>query len=961
MNTKFWRRNKIAITGGLIALLALGGFVGLGYAYSKADIGYDYIGVGSQVDSLNYNIGNGTVYRITPIMNEGLIVPGTDYKTLQTEINEQLTSTVGDLVSIEDYREASIEVLRNSSSLYNEEKDNNDRDFDKYNDNEKTLIILASSSLDSEGNIVDGESMSIEKAAEILVHNRPITYIGDDEGETLDSAKWSISSATSFTAFAYGASDAIYTNPEYSAFRFRMRDGSLDDGVSTWSSWDGGEADRVSAGDVAFAFSNQLTSMYGSGGSYMYTSVANLKGTKEALAADTLDTTDPNRYINSTGELLNQKELDQWTAQDAIDYGVARTSTYGVEQSITFDEEFQSFDGDNSVGIVYHDPYGLDEDAAVEVGAEDYSYIDFTPEIGSNTMPTMMASTGFWPINWEWFINEIGRPTSENVNRFGTSEKTLLSNGAQEVTHFDNLYGYSTVKNENYYDADLVTVEKGSYRMIAEASTQVAMFENEQATYIDGDDSNNRTIQDSEETSAWLPSKLTKPSTKYMYFNLGTDRQDDIISKQVRDNAKYTSDPNFRRAFWYLFDANTYHQLNSINTSNPVTTFENPGMYVDSNGNDFVTYMTDVTYVNKGMDSDTTSVSSQQLEYYTYQDRIDATHGVDLEAETPTRSEELADYYFNIFIEDMNTLGVELPEDKVFKLKYLTQVGSMDPYIKTIQQDISSHTFDGGYKIELQIETVPSGSYNADAKAGDYDLTASSWGPDYLDSWSNIGIFNISETSRGSNSTASWNMWDGSDYSFQAGTYGSEENDALARELFNDGFVQFFEGENANILSVEYNETPEKYSVDSVLGTEYVWGDSMDTPSTFQGDIKEVWDVVLSDNGIDSWTPGTAVANSDGFGEQESTNGISYNNHTTDIWSDPIKKMSLNILFEIILKDGAPIIIGSTETGSVSPTRSLLEGDPVTGYPSRTFAFDITKSSSYWKPVKNDLLDELGK
>ncbi len=961
MNVKFWRRNKKAMIGGLIALIVFGGFITLGYAYSKADIGYDYIGVGSQVDSLNYNTGNGTVYRITPIMNEGLIVPGTDYKTLQTEINEQLLSTVGDIVSIEDYREASVEVLKNASSLYNEEIDKSERDFDKYNDNEKTLIILAASSLDSEGNIINDESTSINNAAEILVHNRPITYIGDDEGESIDLPNWSVSSTTSFTAFAYGAADAIYTNEEYSAFRFRMRDGSLDDGVSTWSSWSGGEADRVSAGDVAFAFSTQLSSMYGSGGSYMYTSVANLKGSAEAIAADTLDSSDSRRYINSEGEMLNQKDIKDWTAQDAVDYGVARTETYGVEQSINFDEEFQTFDGDNSVGIVYHDPYDLDEDLPVEVGSSDYSYVDFTPNIGSDTMPTMMASTGFWPVNWEWFISELGRPTSDNVSRFGTSEDTILSNGAQEVTHFDNLYGYSTVKNENYYDADLVTVKKGSYRMIAEASTQVAMFEDEQATYIDGDDTNNRTIQDSEETSSWLPSKLTKPSTKYMYFNLGSDRQDKNISDTVKDNAKYTSDPNFRRAFWYLFDANVYHQLNSINTSNPVTTFENPGMYVDSNGNDFVTYMTDVTYVNKGMESDTTDVSSQQLEYYTYQDRIDATNGVDLGLDTPTRSESLADYYFDIFINDMNTLGVKLPEDKTFRLKYLTQVGSMDPYIKTLQQVTTSHIFNGGYKIEIEIDTVTSGTYTAEAKAGDYDLTASSWGPDYLDSWSNIGIFNMSETSRGSNATAGWNMWDGSDYSFKKGTYGSTKNDALARELFNDGFVQFFEGDNANITSVEYNATPEKYAVESLLGDQYSWGDSMESTSTFQGDISEIWNVVLSDNGIDNWTPGKAVANSDGYGLQSKTTGISYNDHTADIWSDPIKKMSLNILFEVILKDGAPIIIGSTETGSVSPTRSLLEGDPVTGYPSRTFAFDITKSSSYWKPVKNDLLDELGK
>lgn len=994
--SKFWKKNKAAISGGIIALIALGGFVGLGYYYSKADIGYDYVGAGAQVDSLNYNTGTGNMYRITTITNEGLLTPTTDFGSLQALITEDLLAgttdviTANGLTSIQEYELAAQNVLL---TLSNEYSTGDRTNFDGLNENEKTLVILASKDANAVQEFVDanpdvlleeevlGETDDIANyehfiaARSILAHARPVTYVGDDATESFDSAEWD-PSGQMISAYAFGTADTIYygePGDDGQSFRFRLRDGSLGDGASTWQTWkdtDGTErVDRVSAADVAFGISRQVPSMLGSAGRYMYTSIGNFKGAKEAAAADKLvNSSDSQRYMNNDGEDLEAKDVNDWTATDAIYYGLV---TEGRTEAVSQDEAFTTFGVDNNTesGVVFYDPDGY-EDLALEEGSAEYSYIDFNTTIPFSTFPTTMASTGFWPMNWEWFIKNVGRPGVDAINDFGTSEDFTLSNGAQQVTTFDNLYGYTTEKNENYYDADLVTVDKASYRMISEASTQVAMFENGQVTYIDGADSNSKTIQDSEIASSWLPDKFTKPAIKYVFFNMGTDRLQYTGKDSPAENARYTSDPNFRRAIMYLFDTNVYHQLNNINTAYAVSTFEPAGMYMDaSGGNDLVTYMTDVSTTSKATEDPSTEATSEQLEFYGAAERKEALNGVDFEADPdPTYSEEMADYYFQIFLNDMKELGVDnighkQGDTNVITLTYLTSVGETDPFYKTMQQTISTHTFTGDdgqkYRVDFYADVVNSGVFFQEMYAADYDMTTIQWSADYLDAWSNIGIFNIGENSRGGNSLGGWNMWDGSDYTFDDSVYGAENTDK-ARLLFNDGFAQFHEngGANANITGVDFTKTDENYATAT----------DIETGADFAAVENQLWEAVLSDNEITSWEDGTAVATTDGVNpidngdgtfsyEQEPTWGLNYNAHS-EISGDPETRLIANILFEVIVKDAAATVTGTTESQSISPTRALLEGDPIIGYCARTFSFDITKAHYFWKDVKGELMNE---
>ncbi len=69
--------------------------------------------------------------------------------------------------------------------------------------------------------------------------------------------------------------------------------------------------------------------------------------------------------------------------------------------------------------------------------------------------------------------------------------------------------------------------------------------------------------------------------------------------------------------------------------------------------------------------------------------------------------------------------------------------------------------------------------------------------------------------------------------------------------------------------------------------------------------------------------------------------------------------MAANIILELLLKDSGSIIIGSTETGTISPSRAILEGDPIVGYQMRKLSFDVTRTKgTYWHDVNKKLQRE---
>ncbi len=944
---KFWKKNKAVIITTSIAAIALATFIGIGYGYSKSTLGADVIGVGKQVSNLQYTGGTGETYELNTVLVEAPITSSVDVATLQTKINEVLIyeeslDLDGDgLVNVDQYEQAAYDVLVEYAKAYNGEKSILTMDdYEALNINEQTLVILAAS----------GKEENITYAANLLRHFRPITYIGDDDTETIGSMEWDVN-GISYSQYAYGAINAIYTE-DNTAYRFRMRDGS--DG-RTAALWENG--DRVKAEDIAFGLSRQVPKIYASGSSYMIDdSIANVIHLGEAASLDnTVSMIDEGRW--SSKDNTDYTEAEQAIYYGWIEDGSDPDGTFSRELVISQDDIYKDFDvaESNNKGVTFYD--------SLEPSEDDFSYIEFHLNAASTTFPTQLASVCYWPLNLDWFIEEIG--WTDTLTGFGITEDTFLSSGAFNLTKFDNLYGIDAKKSETYWDKDLVTTEKYTYRMVPEAATQAAMFKTGGASFVRGEDANAKVLASDAKTKEWMTysGKTVAPRTKYTFWNFTDDSGTDAIT--------FYRDPNFRRAVGYMFNPNVYHKLSGLDSAPAVNMFTPMGFLADESGNDLVDYGQATTISNQASNDANIGGENERLEYYGSADRADAVMNPltdeELSATEGTRvNEAYANYYFTIFVDDMNQIfgeGKWATKDmgwedndgvKTLKIIYLAKTDT-DAYLKALQSSLNGFVFEpykmnedgtvntnekSGEKYALNFEanvTLPA-TYISDAKSGEgYDMGNISWGADYLDVWSTLGIFNKYEDgdkgNRGSNLAGDWSYWDGVDMDVTDEEYNG--NAELARELFNDGMSQFFDGGTPNLKGYEINE-----DLTSATGLS-----TLDLTTEAQ----TLWTYVLEDNDLTEFTTGED--------RELLTKGLVYGNHN-DHWADKNNQIAAYLVMEILIYDGAPGYLGNTESGSISPSRMLLEGDPVIGYANRSFGFDVTRipNGSVWKDVEKELL-----
>ncbi len=976
---KYWKKNKAVIITTSIAAIALASFIGLGYAYSNSAIGTDVVGVGAQVADLQYTGGTGNVYEITTNLVEGPIVTSNDLGTLQAKITARVNEEYPDQAITEDQYEAvAYEILDELGQQYAE---GDMTEFDTLNLNEQTLVILAST----------GEVENIEFAASYVRHFRPVTYIGDDPTETPEVDAFDVN-GTSYNTYSFGVVSDIYVNEASDVYRIKLRDGSNGKAAAMWEN-----GDYVKAEDIAFGISKQIPSSYASASAYMMAdSIANIKYIGDQIEAD--GATNPDGTpVDDTERWSTNTDSSLTEAEQAIYYGWAPTGDYEIyskddesgevsltasghnerEKAIHQEKEFVAWDGENTddFGISFYDPERseslYEETSGIAEG--EYSYLEFHLNAPSKTFPTQLSSVSYWPLNLDWYIDTIG--WTDKLTGFGYNEDTFLSNGAFNLVRFDNLYGIDAEKSNTYWDKDLVTVDTFTYRMVAEAATQAAMFKTGQASYVRGEDANAKVLASDSKTKEWMSysGKTIAPRSKHMFWNM--------TENATTDAALYYRDPNFRRAVGHMYNANVYHRLAGVDTAEAVTMFTPMGFLKDSVGNDLVDYGKATSLQTNA--SVALGEEGERMEYYGSADRKDVVANPNTNEELNTTEntrydEAYANYYFSVFVDDMTQLlgnnwdskfvSKAGSNVKTLEIKFLVKTDT-DPFLKSLQQSFNNgFTFkpyelnedktikmDGDtpvytgteYALDFEAEVVLSSDYMSTMKSGiGFDMASISWGADYYDVWSTLGIFNQYEASRGSNSMGRWTYWDGSDFSFAPGTYGPG-NDELARSLFNDGLSQFHDGiagdtSNANIKGVTLDT--------SVLLDGF---ETIDVPSI----ADQLWSFVLADNdATDTWAPDDRTT--DGALDSYIDTGIIYGNHVADFWNTSANEIGAYLVMEIILFDSGMSYIGTTESGSISPSRMLLEGDPVLGYANRSFGFDVTKipNNSIWKQVEKDLL-----
>ena len=706
----------------------------------------------------------------------------------------------------------------------------------------------------------------------------PLTYTQYD-GSTIGTGTSSEYTPPGSKYYALGATDEIVTNNDFTSFRFYIRDDSR------WSN-----GDYVRAEDFVFAINKQMPLANGTASSYMLYDYSGIKGMSEAKE--------------------NQNE-DVDTSKDSITYGLSK-SMRDLEIKVDSEEEANS---DTSHGIIYYDA----QDHGT-VGA-DRSFVQFNLVAGNDTFPTMTNSAAYLPVNFTWWNEVIGYDSM--LWEFGFSEDKILANGAYRVTRFDNSYGMTVEKNPYYHDVDAMSIENGQYRMVTEASTQISLFQNNYASYVQGTDANSKILADNEEVSSYIKPSFTPPTSRYLFFNLHKDNK--------TDSAIFTKDPNFRRAIYYSVDRTKYHTLAGYDRTLATSIFTPSRMYSDSDG-DFVDFATQVGYSNNAS-VDSGSTDPIPLETWTLKDREEVLkNGIDPAKDyDPNTNVDYANYYWEVFLNDMNQLGVDVPQ--TIDLIYLTSNGDKDPILKTLQENLNDPDLVFASRINIIPKTQTSSAFwNSYYAADGYDLASIKWNPDFVDPWAMLSVFNLSQPSRKSNSTAEWNYWDGSDYSFSNDLYDDPE---LARKLFDDGVSSMYdETTNLDNIFVE----PELLSKLEIA-----------TVADATAKINELVGYVVLDN------TGTTPANlSDWFKNSRVplSDGLDKDAHY-EFFNDQSNKIFSYLLLEILLKDSAAVITMHNETSSSSPTRIIFGGDPLIGYYTMSVAFDFERISKnpYWKDI----------
>ncbi len=890
-----------------LVLISIGTFLGLGYWYSKSGLQYDFVIVDKPVGNLNYNTGAGSNWKPATLMIEGVVGTTVSFENLNKEIKEELTNgNYEDQVSNSDWNSASDvwesaakAVIKKYSELYDSLGANDFFKSDEFNaleDNEKAILTLA----------LEGGDVGYEKALNILVHYRPFHYSGDDSDEysSLNTSGINYISTSPdqlyFDQIAFGNSSSIETDSEYKHFKVIIRKGTK---------WDDGE--YVRAEDFAFGISRQLSVKFASQAGYMITEIAGIDGMKEALEWDYIHYDDDGEYTHP--EYENFDDSLRWDvseyetdAEKAIYYGLmpgfGGDTGDGVRGIITNEK-------DSSKGISWYD----------EDDKNSNSYIEFNLSAGSQTFATQLNSSGYLPIDADWFWNRYDSESKKSMSVLGINKNSFKSNAAHKLDKFDSQWGFTFSKNDNYWDSDIIESGTGAYRFMSEAATQLAMFKSDQSSFIYSSDSVNKQLAEDEEVNKWVKTKFGQPTTKYEAFNLKKTR--------TTEAAKFVNDPNFRKAIMHTFDKNFYHEITGLNSTQPTSIFTPTRMRVDSSGEDFVDVANKTTYTTEiGSSGETVDT---QLEQISIEERTGAMDGT-----TPIEPDEwydidLAEKYWDAFLVDMEILETEVPD--VITLKLLTTSGDKDPFFQTFNAGIQETDF--GDRVKIEIVTATTGDFFTQWRdATHFDMASVQWFPDYLDIWSMLANFNAHDPNRSMNGTTEWTFFDGSDYAIRDEDYG-EDKVELAKELFNDGASSVFDG-TSKITNVE----------------------TEDGPLDLENALDEISTAAISDNGgkqdAKTWFE---LGNPN---RTELTSGLARDEHLSELSEQ--EWTNVYLAFEILLKDSGVIIVGNNETPSIDPSKLILEGDPTIGYNRFETAVDVTNigKDSYWYIVK-DRMEEL--
>jgi oligopeptide transport system substrate-binding protein len=174
-------------------------------------------------------------------------------------------------------------------------------------------------------------------------------------------------------------------------------------------------------------------------------------------------------WVNYNPETKETTEVGPVTAQDVV-YGVKRTldpetaSDYAYVLYIVKGGEAANT-GEGSV-----------DDVGVKA-VDDYT-VEFTLENAAGYFPSIAGM---------WVARPQPQAAIEEHGEKWTEPGNIVTNGSYMLESWEHEATMDMVKNPKYYEADDVQIERIEYVMVTEASTHMAMYENNEVDVIGGD------------------------------------------------------------------------------------------------------------------------------------------------------------------------------------------------------------------------------------------------------------------------------------------------------------------------------------------------------------------------------------------------------------------------------------------------------------------------------------------
>lgn len=591
---------------------------------------------------------------------------------------------------------------------------------------------------------------------------------------------------------AWGIAEKGFVDLNNNMYRFYIRENLY---------WSTGEL--LKASDFGYALFNIMNQRQASMAEYMPGKYAMLQGASE--------------WSEYQANIILKGETEDWSKLNNLFY-----DDVAGDQGINYvTKEIQNQINRGSASFVFNNEEG---------------YIQYQTN-GNSAFQTILQNPMFMPINQDW-IEQQNKNGTDNfyLTKFGTSEKTLSTYGAFEVIKFDPSYGIILTKNIDYHNADLIASKTMSFRVIEEPTTSLSMFKNETLQAFVADEIQDKTILFKDEYSnEWMDWQLGRPTFSSALFNLDADNQ--------RSSAKYYKNPNFRKAIYYAMDRAEYLKLASIERGVPSS------LLVPTNFGQFGSLGNEQTIVDWAYDTKLYKNTEQEAYLGNYNEKArqeillteqSAMDGVPYERgkteatnwTDPKKDVNLANYYYDKFLEDMSNIGISVPSK--ITLEYITSKGDSDTLVQALRTSLEN----ANLPIEIKIDTILPGTEIAKFIAGDFDLFSLSWNPDIGDPWGVLSVYNEVDRNKGFNMSASWNYWTGSEETY-GNTYTNQQKDDIDLYWEKDGIlstsvqdmidiVNFPDSITSTITGQEGKKINDIYNF---LNNEIAWDDDLTKPN----------------------------------------------------------------------------------------------------------------------------------